>query len=491
MRLLYAQKKMEALQIFPKRHEKELLEIGQQYGLVTPGASLLVLENVRQYVEHLIPPPETLPELRRQYMEMVEQKTLQQQKHKKDKLETVLVLWQKRVDWWNREFSYLKDFKYEPPKQEAKAALRGGAPGEVDAGRPLGLWPAPPLAMDSPAPRTMAAREAEKEGTPPAAEPTMAIKAWDPDTPYLKELKQAAPADYLTVYLEQRRRFGESPAFFVDCADFFFQRKEDKLGLRVLSNIAEMELENPALLRVLAHKLAQQNYLELSRGAFEEVLSLRPEEPQSYRDLALVLDRLQQYQKAVELFNQVVMQDWDRFPEIEVVALMELNRTIAAAKRAGVNTAAFPVDPRLEKLLDLDLRIVLTWDADLTDMDLWVVEPSEEVANYTHHLTTIGGHVSRDVTDGYGPEEYVLKKAMKGRYQVKTKYYANRSPSLTGGVTLQVEVFTNYGRANEKRRAITLRLQEARDFFVVGEVDFGSDAGPKKDRQSEKPDKGE
>ena len=109
---------------------------------------------------------------------------------------------------------------------------------------------------------------------------------------------------------------------------------------------------------------------------------------------------------------------------------------------------------------------------DLTDMDLWVVEPSEEVANYTHHLTTIGGHVSRDVTDGYGPEEYVLKKAMKGRYQVKTNYYASRSPSLTGGVTLQVEVFTNYGRANEKRRAITLRLQEAKDFFVVGEVDF-------------------
>ena len=110
----------------------------------------------------------------------------------------------------------------------------------------------------------------------------------------------------------------------------------------------------------------------------------------------------------------VVTRDWDRFPEIEVIALMELNRTIAAAKRAGVNTAAFGVDPRLVKLLDLDLRIVLTWDADLTDMDLWVVEPSGEVANYTHHLTTIGGHVSRDVMDGYGPEEYVLEKGHEG-----------------------------------------------------------------------------
>lgn len=481
VRLLYAQKRIEALQVFPKRHEKELLEAGRQYGLVTPGASLLVLGNVQQYVEHLIPPPESLPEMRRQYVEIVEQRNLQEQKHKKDKLAAVLVLWQERVAWWNQKFTYPKDFKYDPPRRlKAKAARPGGAPGEMAAPQA-----ASPPVMASLAPQQKEAKEAEKEETLPATEPTMAIKAWDPDTPYLKELKQTAPPDYLTVYLEQRRRFGESPAFFVDCADFFFQRKEDELGLRVLSNIAEMELENPALLRVLAHKLAQQNYLELSRMVFEEILSLRPEEPQSYRDLALVLDRLKQYQKAVELLYQVVLQDWDRFPEIEVIALMELNRTIAAAKRAGVNTAAFPVDPRLVKLLDLDLRIVLTWDADLTDMDLWVVEPSEEVANYKHHLTTIGGHVSRDVTDGYGPEEYVLKKAMKGRYQIKTNYYASNSPSLTGGVTLQVEVFTNYGRANENRRAITLRLQEPKDFFVVGEVDFGRDADAKRDRPSE------
>ncbi|MHB8067893.1 MAG: VIT domain-containing protein [Desulfobaccales bacterium] len=491
VRLLYAQKKIEALQVFPKRHEKELFEAGRQYGLVTPGASLLVLENVRQYVEHLIPPPESLPEMRRQYVEMVEQKSLKEQQHQKDKLESVLALWQARVEWWNQKFTYPKDFKYEPPKpKKAKASRGGDALGVMALPREAAPAPgSPPMASMAPAPGAMKANDAGKEESTSTAEPSMAIKAWDPDTPYLKELKQAVPADYLRVYLEQRRRFGESPAFFVDCAEFFFQKKEDQLGLRVLSNIAEMELENPALLRVLAHKLAQQNYLELSRGVFEEVLSLRPEEPQSYRDLALVLDRLQQYQQAAALLYQVVTQDWDRFPEIEVIALMELNRIIAAAKRAGVNTAAFAVDPRLVKLLDLDLRIVLTWDADLTDMDLWVVEPSGEVANYKHHLTTIGGHVSRDVTDGYGPEEYVLKKAMKGRYQIKTNYYASRSPSLSGGVTLQVEVFTNYGRANEKRRAITLRLQEAKDFFVVGEVDFGTDTGAVRGRQSEKPDK--
>ena len=127
VRLLYAQKKIEALQVFPKRHDKELLEIGRQYGLVTPGASLLVLENVGQYVEHMIPPPESLPELRRQYVEMVEHRSLQKEKQKKEKLESVLAMWQQRVEWWNRKFDYPKDFKYEPPKRrKAKASRHGG-----------------------------------------------------------------------------------------------------------------------------------------------------------------------------------------------------------------------------------------------------------------------------------------------------------------------------------------------------------------------------
>ena len=66
---------------------------------------------------------------------------------------------------------------------------------------------------------------------------------------------------------------------------------------------------------------------------------------------------------------------WDaRFPEIEVIALEEVNRIIPQAKAAGVSV--IPLDPRLIKLLDVDVRIVMTWSADNTDIDLWVTEPS-------------------------------------------------------------------------------------------------------------------
>ena len=105
-------------------------------------------------------------------------------------------------------------------------------------------------------------------------------------------------------------------------------------------------------------------------------------------------------------------------------------------------------------------------------MDLWVTEPSGEKAYYGNQSTVIGGNFSRDFTDGYGPEEYLLKKAMKGTYLVEVNYFSSSAPSLTGSVTLQVDVFTDFGRPTESRQSITVRLTENEDTLRIGEIKF-------------------
>ena len=221
---------------------------------------------------------------------------------------------------------------------------------------------------------------------------------------------------------------------------------------------------------------------------FEHVLELRPEEPQSYRDLALTLARRADKATAGRLAHRrhqsapttsgrwtcsahVVMGRWDaRFPEIEVIALEEINGLIPRAKAAGV--ADIPLDPRLVKLLDFDVRIVMTWHADKTDIDLWVTEPSGEKAFYGHNRTTIGGLVSCDFTQGYGPEEYLVRRAAHGVYQIDANYFGTRATQLLGPVTVQVDVYTNYGRPTEQRKSLTLRLREARETVRIGEIEF-------------------
>lgn len=56
---------------------------------------------------------------------------------------------------------------------------------------------------------------------------------------------------------------------------------------------------------------------------------LRPDEPQSWRDLALVQAKKGLYQSAVDNLWKVVIGKWSSdFDEIEVTALFELNQII-------------------------------------------------------------------------------------------------------------------------------------------------------------------
>ena len=259
----------------------------------------------------------------------------------------------------------------------------------------------------------------------------------------------------------------------------------------VLTNIAELKLDNAQLLRIAAHRLNQIGERELAIDLFEKIKKQRPEEPQSWRDLALALsDRADaalsgtqngdpaaaarafgDYEQALRLLDHVVMNKWDRFEEIEVTALMEANRIIA---RLGESPALGEInrvlDPRLIKNLDCDVRIVLTWDADLTDVDLWVIEPSGEKCVYNHNRTTIGGLLSRDFTQGYGPEEYCLRHAMAGEYKIQANYYGSSQTSLIGPATVQATVITHFGRSDEKRETMTLRLTNQKDVVDIGAI---------------------
>lgn len=472
----WAQQKVQELSVFAERNQQGLIDLGKRYGLVTPATSLIVLERLEQYVEHDIRPPTSLVAMRAEYDSRQKVKAAEAKRQEAGKLEHIVALWNARVQWWQRKFEYPPNFRYGEPKAKKSRngggegrgmGMAGGAHDEADMSERESLAP-PASRLASPA-ADMA--KSDRKGADAAApEPGIELQPWSPDTPYLKALKAAAPAQREAVYLTQKATYGSSPAFFLDCADFFGAQKDAARALRVLSNIAELELDNAALLRVLGHRLRQLEHLELARLVFEEVLRLRPEEPQSYRDLAQVLADLKRYAPAMALLQHVVMNQWDRFDEIEVIALMELNRILPMAKAMGVEPSN--LDARLVSPMDLDIRISLSWDADLTDIDLWVEEPSGERVDYSHNLSTIGGLVSRDFTQGYGPEEYVLKKAMRGTYTVKTNFFGSSAQALTGAVTLQLELFTNYGRPNEKKQSITIRLTDTKETFTVGALKF-------------------
>jgi len=160
--------------------------------------------------------------------------------------------------------------------------------------------------------------------------PSVSVKFWSPDTPYLRALKEADVKKKYEVYLQQREENIDTPAFYMDCAHFFIQNEMKDLAIRCVTNVVEMKLDSHELLRMLGYLLDQFDAYELAVLVFEKVLKLRPFEPQSFRDLALVLEQKGDYQRAIDLLWDVVIGTWNNaFDQIELTALYELNAIVA------------------------------------------------------------------------------------------------------------------------------------------------------------------
>ena len=494
---------------------EELLALGRRYGLTSPATSLIVFESLSQWLEHDVEPPETAKELHAKWT--ARRPSEAQRREAKEKkqasyLDRLKKEWEARVKWWNDPI---------PPKPKTpKSGLFGGerrrsvelnasasaiprsarrsARNEETAAENMAV----DMVAEEPAPamaeRTVAASAPRKsaKGAKSAAA-TVKLTAWDPQTPYLQAIKDAMVAlgggvggneavkaeTAYTEYLVQRKKYAASPAFYLDCAGYFFGIKAKALAVRVISNLAELRLDDPGMLRTCAWRLREAGEHDAALPVLRKVAKLRPEEPHSFRDLAITLEErgrrdanADDIAAALANYHKTAFTAWDRDNALwtALVAIEELNALVAWSGRQTWPEGKAPKVPEMDdvyrKLLDLDVRIALAWDTDNTDVDLHVLEPDGEEAFYQHQRTSTGGLVSHDVTTGYGPEEYLKKDAAKGAYKVLANYFGSRQQTLLGPATVTATVFTNWGRADEKRQVLSLRLDKVKDKVPIGEV---------------------
>jgi len=69
------------------------------------------------------------------------------------------------------------------------------------------------------------------------------------------------------------------------------------------------------------------------------------------------------------------------------------------------------------------LKIVLSWQAQGTDVDLWVTDPQGVVTNYQHKKPAEGRQLDIDDQSGPGMETYTVEVGLRGQYEVAVHYY--------------------------------------------------------------------
>jgi Ca-activated chloride channel family protein len=481
---LWASRKLRTLEADGDLKRAEIRRLGMAFGIPTRETSLIVLDSLQDYYRYEITPP---PELLDAYRDVIRMHDSQFARSREHHLESVVRQFNSKIAWWEKSY----------PKDKGTDSIPAGQPRTGDqtidharadvaqrrevaaASRNSDIhWkmaaPAPMAMASAPPPDATvgSATSADTAKTGPQTAIGISLKPWRSNAPYLARLNQADADKVYAIYLDEKPSYANSVGFYLDAADILFAKKQNDLALRVLSNLAEMDLEERNVLRILGYRLMQAGQPELAIQIFTRVQAIAQEEPQSFRDLGLAYAAAGKNQLAIDQLNQVIVRPWDdRFAEIELITLTELNAIVAANAGQSSKLDTSAIDSRLLKNMPLDLRVVLSWDADNSDMDLWVTDPNGERCYYGNRFTRQGGRLSRDFTGGYGPEEFSLRDAKPGKYKIEANFFGSRQQAAASATTLQAKVTSGFGTRNAKDLAVTLRLSGRGETVFVGEFE--------------------
>ena len=95
------------------------------------------------------------------------------------------------------------------------------------------------------------------------------------------------------------------------------------------------------------------------------------------------------------------------------------------------------------------LKIVLSWEAQGTDIDLWVTDPQGKVANYHHKRPAEGRQLDVDDRSGPGMETYTIEVPLRGSYDVAVHYYG--AGGWQGSVPFRLQITTWEATYQESR----------------------------------------
>jgi hypothetical protein len=239
-------------------------------------------------------------------------------------------------------------------------------------------------------------------------------------------------------------------------------------AVRALSSIVEEHPGRGDALRLVGYRLLDLRQPAHAARLFQRVQSQRPFEAHSYRDLARALEEAGRPALAALNYEVLLAGTWHpRFGD----ALHQVAREEYAAllhdslrRNLGNKELAEFFRTRLKELSSDDtrddLRVTISWNTDATDVDLWVIEPDGTKVFYSNPRSKSGGELSKDQTQGYGPERYRIARARPGTYKVLLHYFGT-NPSLLGGEThVQVSVTQHAGTPQETTRRHTVVLTE-------------------------------
>lgn len=234
--------------------------------------------------------------------------------------------------------------------------------------------------------------------------------------------------------------------------DVYMERGEKEQAERVYSAIVELLPRDPDAQRALATIVKARGDLPAAKARLAAALDARPGDARIMFELADVELRLGDKASAKARF-ETITSDEKTSEQIRHPAKQRLGQILGTGEQN-------------------DIHVYLSWDTDRTDVDLWVITPSGEKVFYGHRQGKGGESLFDDVTSGYGPESFTVKKAQQGEYEIVVDYFSARRgpfPEARGEVVLVLDE----GRPTERKQVLPYRLFAEKQNVTVAKVRVG------------------
>lgn len=261
------------------------------------------------------------------------------------------------------------------------------------------------------------------------------------------------------------------------------KKKNKETAVKLLSSVVERNPADYIALRDIALQCIDWEMGDMAYYMMRRVIDHRPQEAIAYLTAAEALAASGHIDMAMIYYyiclNAEWSEDYGNFKEIAALKAMryltEIKQKIDKKDRKLKLTQDSKdflsylrrqvmeyLDSEDLLITDADVVVIINWNTNFTDVDLHVLEPTGEVCFYGNSETKIGGRLTIDVVEGYGPEMYVLKNAVPGEYSIYIDYYSDSETRTATVSKVYADIYLGWGYKKEQhiRRTLVLKREE-------------------------------
>ncbi len=246
----------------------------------------------------------------------------------------------------------------------------------------------------------------------------------------------------------------------------YFKNIDKEFAINILKSIAKKAKDNPKALKTIAYHLEKIGDFQTAKIIYQRLLSIRPMDEQSYRDLVLIYKENHDYELAASLYDLMLN---NKLKNVNMLGLQETVVNEAAhlywTKFDNLSQTDFPLKtlkkyvPKNDwKNFGYDYRIIFDWNDPAVEFNVQFVDPKNKYYNWSHTVLDDKDLLEDELNYGYNTEEFIIEKSDRGKWIINIENYSIQDES--NPTYIKYTVFKNYGRPNEIKKTEVINLNK-------------------------------